>query len=473
MSDARQWSRSKQPAPGAGAPAALAQVRRDTIVAIATAPGRAAISVVRLSGDAAERIARAIIRPWPSTPRTMVRCRVHASRAPDAEQLDDALVVHFPAPHSYTGETVVEVHAHGGAAVSQAIAAAFLRAGARAAVAGEFSERAVLNGKLDLVRAEAIAELIDARTRAAHRQAMQGMSGVRTRAFEELRDAALSLEALVAFDIDFPEEDHGVLARAQVEDAASGLLNQLAVLIGRGALTAAARDGATVVLAGAPNAGKSSLLNALVGEARVIVSDEPGTTRDAVEVLLDGDPWPIRLVDTAGLRSDAGLVERLGMEVSERYLRRADVVLACGETVTDVEAIRRRLEQLTDAAVLPLLTKADLRAAAPTSGVIPVSAHSGEGLDALRDEIARAVAERLASSDSDLLVAGSARQQAALQQAHAEIAAFIREWREAALPSPVVGTHLRAATVGLEQLIGAVDVDDVLARVFSTFCVGK
>ena len=473
MSDARQWSRSSHPAPDAGASMALARVRQDTIVAIATAPGRAAISVVRLSGDEAERIARAIVRPWPPTPRTLTRCRVYASSAPDAEQLDDALVAHFPAPHSYTGETVVELHAHGGTAVSQAIAAAFLRAGARAAVAGEFSERAVLNGKLDLVRAEAIAELIDARTRAAHRQAMQGMSGVRTRAFEELRDAALSLEALVAFDIDFPEEDHGTLARSRVEEAAIALLDRLASLVGRSTLTAAARDGATVVLAGAPNAGKSSLLNALVGEARVIVSDEPGTTRDAVEVLLDGDPWPIRLVDTAGLRSDAGLVERLGMEVSERYLRRADVVLACGETADDVESIRRRLDPLTEAIVLSLLTKADLGTTPATSGVIAVSAHSGEGLDTLRSEIARAVAERLASADGDLLVAGSVRQQAALQQAHQEITAFIRAWREGVLPAPVVGTHLRAATTGLEQLIGVVDVDDILARVFSTFCVGK
>lgn len=471
MSDARQWSRSSGTAPDSRAE--LARVRRDTIVAIATAPGRAAISVVRLSGVDAERIARSIVRPWAPTPRTLSRCRVFASSAPDAEELDDALVVHFPAPHSYTGETVVEVHAHGGAAVSQAIAAACLGAGARAALAGEFSERAVLNGKLDLVRAEAVAELIDARTRASHRQAIQGMSGARTRAFEDLRDAALSLEALVAFDIDFPEEDHGALARERVEEAAIALRDRLASLAGRHALTVAARDGATVVLAGPPNAGKSSLLNALVGEARVIVSDEPGTTRDAVEVLLDGDPWPIRLVDTAGLRADAGVVERLGIEVSERYLRRADVVLACGETVRDVQSIRRQLSQLTDGIVLPLLTKADQGAARSEPGVIAVSAHSGQGLDALRTAMVRAVGERLGSADGDTLVTGSARQQAALLQAHHEISAFVRAWREGALPVPVVGTHLRAATVGLEQLIGVVDVDDVLARVFSTFCVGK
>lgn len=471
MSDARQWSRSSDA--GAEARAPLARVRRDTIVAIATAPGRAAISVVRLSGDDAERIARSVVRPWPAKPRQLTRCRVHASSAPDAEVVDDALVVHFPAPNSFTGETVVEVHAHGGAAVSQAIAAAFLGAGARAAVAGEFSERAVLNGKLDLVRAEAIAELIDARTRASHRQAIQGMSGQRTREFEALRDSALALEALVAFDIDFPEEDHGALARERVEEAATVLLDRLASLVGRGALTAVARDGATVVLAGPPNAGKSSLMNALVGEARVIVSDEPGTTRDAVEVLLDGDPWPIRLVDTAGLRADAGPVERMGIEVSERYLRRADVVLACGETMADLQSTTQRLQALTDGAVLSLLTKSDQGNTPAGSGVIAVSAHSGEGLDALRAEIERAVAERLGSADSDTLVTGSARQQAALQLAHQEIAAFVREWRDGALPSPVVGTHLRAATVGLEQLIGVVDVDDVLARVFSTFCVGK
>jgi tRNA modification GTPase len=449
-----------------------ARVRADTIVATATAAGRAALAVVRLSGPNAETIGRAVLSKWPGTPRTFVRCRVHEP-GPSGAIIDDAMAVVFPAPHSYTGETVLEIHSHGGAFVPAAIEGALVRAGARPALAGEFTERAVLNGKLDLVRAEAIGELIDARTRALHRSALHALSGNRTREYSALRASAIALEALLAYDVDFPEEDDGPVSRERVEAAALELLGTLQRLCAGASRATIARDGALVVLAGAPNVGKSSLLNALVGESRVIVSDEPGTTRDAIEVLMDADPWPIRLVDTAGIRDDPGVVERLGIEVSERYLKNADVVLLCSDEGSDHRALRERIAQLTDGSVLEVRTKADLggRAGSGTEDCA-VSATTGDGLEVLRDLLSERIQSRVGTTDGTEVVA-SARQRAALEGARDEVALFLEAWKERKLPAPVVASHLRAATTMLDELIGAIDVDDILDRVFSTFCVGK
>ena len=449
-----------------------ARVRSDTIVATATAPGRAALAVVRLSGPEAETIGRRILRPWPRTARTLTRCQVYDAGT-DGTMIDDALAVVFPAPHSYTGETVVEVHSHGGHFVPTAIESAFVSAGARPALAGEFTERAVLNGKLDLVRAEAIGELIDARTRALHRSALHALSGNRTQEYSTLRSRAIELEALIAYDVDFPEEDDGPVSRDRILSAATSLQDALSTLCSGASRATLARDGALVILAGAPNVGKSSLLNALVGESRVIVSDEPGTTRDAVEVLLDADPWPIRLVDTAGMRENAGTIERLGIEVGERYLRNADVVLLCHDTALGDQSVRRRIEALTDGAVVAVRTKADLPSAGDSvAGDCTVSATTGEGIEALRKLIETRVAERAGNGEAGAVVA-SARQQAALQRAQAEVNAFLSGWIERRLPAPIVASHLRAAAAALDELVGVIDVEDVLERVFSTFCVGK
>lgn len=473
---------------------ARARVRSDTIVAVATATGRSALAVVRLSGPDAERIGRVVLSPWPERARTMVRCTAR-DPSPGARVVDDCLAVVFPAPHSYTGETILEVHTHGGRYIPGALVAAFIYAGARQALPGEFTERAVLNGKLDLVRAEAIGELIDARTTAAHRSAMHAMSGDRSRAYGALRDAALEVDALIAYDIDFPDEDHGPLARARVEAAAVRLHAQLRTLIDSAPAAAVARDGALVVLAGPPNAGKSTLFNALLGEARAIVSDEPGTTRDAIEALLDSDPWPIRLVDTAGLRDDPGAVERLGIEVSERYLRTADVVVLCVDSDSSLTKMRTAIGQLTQGIVLPVRTKADLSAAPdhlavaerstshmsqddkvarrPRPATLSVSALTGDGIGALLTSIMGAVSMCVGDPAEHPFATANARQRAALNAAESEMEEFLTAWRADVLPSPVVATHLRAATRALDELIGVIDTDDILARVFSTFCVGK
>lgn len=449
--------------------------RHDTIVAVATPLGRSAVSVIRLSGADAERFSKRCVSPWPAQERVLGRCHVHEPDDP-ARVIDDGLVVVFPAPRSYTGETVVEIHGHGGTYIATAIQAALVAAGARPALPGEFTERATLNGKLDLVRAEAIGELIEARTHASHRAAMQALSGVLTRRYAALRSEAIEVEALIAYDIDFPDEDHGPVARERINAAAVALGAQIRALLATQPAVILGRDGAVVVLAGPPNAGKSSLLNALVGESRVIVSDEPGTTRDAVEVLLDVDPWPIRLVDTAGLREDAGTVERLGIEVSERYLKGADVVVACAESADGLFEVARRIGALTEAPVIGVLTKSDIAGHVVSSfgsGPLAVSARSGEGLVELQSRIAKVIADRIGEPGSLPPLVASARQRVALETADCELALFRSTWNDGLLPAPIAATHLRAAIGALDQLIGVIDIDEVFSRVFATFCVGK
>jgi tRNA modification GTPase len=469
MSDARR-SPSSSPRSSARAP----RVRDDTIVAVGTAPGRSAIAVIRVSGPRAEQIGRRLIAPWPARERELSRCTVRRPEA-SGEAIDEALVAFFPAPRSFTGEQMVEVHSHGGSYVPSAIAAAFAREGARPAAPGEFTERALLNGKLDLIRAEAIGEIIDARTRASHRAAVHGLSGALTRQLSELRAEAIGVEALLAFDIDFPEEDDGPIARHRVDEAAAEVERQLSVLSASAPAASIAGEGAIVVLAGPPNAGKSSLMNALIGESRVIVSDEPGTTRDAVEVLVDTDPWPMRLVDTAGLRDEAATVERLGIEVSERYLARADVVLVCADSDAAMRDASARIATLTRGRIVPVLTKADVaeQTAATHGPGLRVSSVTGTGLEELRAALARVVAECAGGGFESSTIVTSARQRAAIDAALAEIREFRSAWRARELPAPVAATHLRAAVGALDELIGVVDVDEVLARVFSSFCVGK
>lgn len=455
-------------------------MREDTIAAVATAPGRGAIAVVRLSGEDALEICRRFVHPrtgWPAPAREAVRCRIHEA-GDTGGAIDEGLLTIFPAPGSYTGETVVELGVHGGAYVPAAVLAAAVQAGARQAEPGEFTERAVLNGKLDLLRAEAIADLIDARSRAAHRMAMDQLSGALSRRLAALRAGVIEIEALLAYDVDFPGEDDGPMPRQRVLGACDAALAALDALLSTVPAAILGREGATVVLAGPPNAGKSSLLNALVGESRVIVSDTPGTTRDAVDVLLEHDPWPLRLVDTAGLRDGAEPVEQLGIEVSARWLARAHAVVACGETAASLAEAIGAIGRLTTAPVVGALTKRDIvsireqidGAAHP---VVAVSAATGEGLDALLAQVTRAVLASAGDAPADTPMVTRARHRAALERARAELAAFRGAWTDGALPALVAAAHVREAALALDELIGAVDVDDVLARVFSTFCVGK
>lgn len=454
----------------------------DTIVATATAPGRSAIALVRLSGRDAVSLARLVVTPFAATTRTATLCHLHSPRD-SARVIDQGLVTWFAGPASYTGEDVVEFAVHGGPLVCTLVVEACIAAGARPALPGEFTERAVVNGKLDLVQAEAVADLIDARSRAAHRAAVRQLDGALSRRLTALRDALLHVDALLAYDIDFPAEDEAPPSIARVLAACDDAITQVRRLLATLPAAALGRDGALVVLAGPPNAGKSALLNALLGEARVIVSETPGTTRDAVEVLVDDSPYPLRLVDTAGLHTHGDALERLGIEVSERYVAQAHVVLVCAESEEALDRAANAVRAITRGAVLQVLTKVDIRrtedlqanaqkeytATAP----LRVSALTGEGLEHLRTAIRAMVVAHTEIPDDETPLITRARHETALRRASDELSAFRDTWAAGTLPAPVAATHLRAAVTALETLIGAVDVEDVLEHVFRTFCIGK
>lgn len=454
----------------------------DTIAAIATAAGRSAIAVVRVSGARAHDVTRAVLAAWPAAPRV---ASLIAARDPrDGSALDRVLVTRFDAPHSYTGEPMAELSSHGGAAVPAALLGALIAAGARLALPGEFTRRAVLNGKLDLVQAEAVGDLIDARSDAARRAAVTQLDGALSRRLDALRDELLDLEALLAYEIDFPEEDDGPVPRARIEQASGRVLRSLDALLESASAGALLREGATVVIAGPPNAGKSSLFNALLGEARAIVTEIPGTTRDAIEAAAEHAGWPLRLVDTAGLRATADVIERLGIEVSERWLARAHVVLACGEDERSVRATAARVAELSDAPSIGVLTKSDLSASrreetghVPDAGaadvIVRVSVVTGVGLRALLDAVAHVLGEHHGTIEPEMPLLTRARHVRAITEARDELVAFMSVWGTGALPAPVAAVHVRQAVHALDLLIGAVDADDVLGRVFEGFCVGK
>ena len=459
----------------------------DTIVAMATAPGRAALATIRLSGADAHHIAQAVVQKWPAAPGRVRLSPIVEPRS--GKLLDQAVVIRYDAPRSYTGEPVVEITTHGGAVVPGTIIAVLIAQGARHALPGEFTRRAVLNGKLDIVQAEAISDLIDARSQRAQSVALAQLDGNLSRRIARLRNGLIEIEALIAYDIDFPEEDDGPVPEARIIEACTVVLNGLEELRATSSVGELVREGAIVVLAGAPNVGKSSLFNALLGQRRAIVTELPGTTRDALEAVIDAGTWALRLVDTAGLRETSDRIERMGIEVSEHFLTRAAVVLACGDSTDTIVTAVHRIRGLTDAPVIPVRTKGDLVSSpaelvadsyqlrpgsvASIDDVMIVSAERGEGLEQLIDRIVRTLSAAVVPVAIDAPVLTRARHRRAVDQAIEELAAFEEGWSDGRLPAPVAATHLHAAVSALEELIGVVDVEDVLDRVFSSFCVGK
>jgi len=349
--------------------------------------------------------------------------------------------------------------------VPAAAVAALVAAGARPAEPGEFTRRAVLNGKMDLLQAEATADLIDAGSPAQRRRALhqieRGLSG----RLSALRQEVLDLEGLIAYDIDFPEEDEGPVSEQRVRRAWSVVRGRVAELLRTAPEGERLREGALLVIAGRPNAGKSSLFNALLGTERAIVTEIPGTTRDAIEAHAVIEGFPFRLVDTAGLRESEERVEKLGIEVSRKYLAAADLVLFCEE---DDDPARATFLSQVQAPVVVVRTKVDL-AGGKGEGVSVVT---GAGLDTLRQRLAEvAFGQLLALGDVEPVVT-RARHRAALERALLELDAF-SEARAASVDAAAAATHLRAAVLALDDLIGVVTPDDVLDRVFATFCVGK
>jgi tRNA modification GTPase len=439
----------------------------DPIAALATPPGRSAIAVVRLSGAGALAVAARVVdglrtdRPRVATLATF--------RDAAGDTIDRGLVTVFPGPGSYTGEDLVELSCHGGLLAPARLLAALHAAGARPASPGEFTRRAVLNGKLDLVQAEAVGDLIDAVAPAQARAALSQLDGGLSRRLAELRRVLVETEGLLAYDIDFPGEDDGPVSPARIAAQLEEVAGRVERLLATAPAAERLREGALLVLAGRPNAGKSSLFNALLGAERALVTEIPGTTRDAVEAHTDFLGWPVRLIDTAGLWDAPGKIDRLGVEVSHRYLASADLVLLCIET-----GRRPGADEMAIAAERPTLvvrTKVDLDGTTAAEGV-GVSAVTGEGLDALRRAVAeRVFAERIALADLEPALT-RARHRTALDRARGALAGALEQFRGSG-DAVLVAHHVREATTALDELVGAVDVEDVLERVFASFCVGK
>ena len=455
-------------------PAAALPGAADTIVALATPAGRGAVAMIRLSGARAIDIVRALgVPPLADRRATVARLTDPAT----GTRLDEALITWFAAPRSYTGEEVVELGVHGGTIGPERVLAACVALGARPAWPGEFTRRAVVHGKLDLLQAEAIADLVDARTTAMQQQALAQLDGGLSRRLMALREQLIHLEALIAYDVDFPEEDDGPIPRARIETATVALEQALAALVATAPRAAMRRDGVLVVLAGAPNAGKSSLFNALLGHARAIVTHVPGTTRDAIEALLDRTPWPLRLVDTAGLRDTQDLMEQLGIEVSQRYLQEAHVVLACGDSGMAVRAAVDTVVGHTTAPVLAVRTKSDLASTNVPLGdmsvpLVTVSAETGDGLDTLLHAIDQCVSSASPASDDDARITRE-RHRLGITTALDEVRAFRQAWGAAFVPAPIAASHLLTARDALSELLGTVDTEEILGRVFRDFCIGK
>jgi tRNA modification GTPase len=451
----------------------------DTIAAISTPPGRSALAIVRLSGDDAVAIAdRVFVGNGPphadAAPRTL---RHGVARDPGGATIDELIAVVLAAPASYTGEPMVELTCHGGDWSAPRLLAALLSAGARAARPGEFTERAFLNGRMDLARAEAVADLIHAESALAHRLAARQITGALSAGLSQVAEPLRDLLAEVEARVDFAEDVGESALPPHIADGLAAAAASLGMLLRGSDLGRRAREGARVALVGRPNVGKSSLFNALLGEARALVTAVPGTTRDAVSERVELAGIPVRLIDTAGVRDAPGAdahVERLGIARTHEEIAGADVVLlvldgSSAWTAEDDDVLAR----LPTGARVTALNKSDLPrrldARAPLDA-IAVSAHSGAGVADVRDALARALGAADEAGGAEALVTNT-RHIDALGRAQSAL----REAQRAAgtEPGEIVAGEIRVALGALGEVTGEAVAPDLLERIFARFCVGK
>jgi len=451
----------------------------DPIVAIATAPGRGAVGIVRASGrDLSPLIAAMCAKSL--TPRV-----AHYGPILDAQgqALDQGLAIHFPAPNSYTGEDVLELQAHGGPVVLQLILARCLEAGRgiglRLANPGEFTARAFFNDKLDLAQAEAVADLIDASTEAAARSAGRSLAGAFSKEIDGLAQRIIHLRMLVEATLDFPEEEIDFLERAGARRQLADIRAQLDDVMARARQGALLREGLRVVLAGAPNVGKSSLLNALAGAELAIVTPIAGTTRDRITETIQIHGVPVHVIDTAGLRDASDEVEKLGIARSWQAIADADAVLFLHDLSraddplarADDQAIADELARAHAAEPLHVFNKRDLAPHHPLpAGALALSAQTGAGLDALRD----ALLERAGATHvpEGVFIARTRHVEAlARTDEHLQLAQAHADQRDAALD--LFAEELRLAHGALGEITGQFTADDLLGEIFGRFCIGK
>jgi len=450
-------------------------VHPDTIVATATPPGRGGVAIVRVSGPKAPQIAAAMTGAELPAAR-----RVTLTRFLDAagEPIDVGLVLFFTAPHSYTGEHVAEFHGHGGPVVSEALVGRVIELGARRARPGEFTQRAFLNDKVDLAQAEAVADLIDAGSREAARAAMRSLQGEFSAMVHGLVDAVTELRAWVEAAIDFPEEEIDFLADRELEARLGGVREHFAAVERSARQGRLLREGMTVVIAGRPNAGKSSLLNRLAGYDAAIVTDIPGTTRDIVRERIDIDGMPLHVLDTAGLREAPDVIEAEGIRRATLEMARADRVLFIVDAADDPDArafTEERARLPADVPVTLVLNKIDLATGIPMSDTvsgpprIAVSAKTGAGLDVLRAHLRDCMGYQVADAGT---VSARARHLDALARARRHVDAAETQLRESRA-GELVAEELRLAQVALGEITGMVTSEDLLGRIFASFCIGK
>ena len=442
---------------------------QDTIAAIATAAGAGGVGVVRVSGVRVREIAETICNTT-LKPRYAHYARFHDERG---EVIDDGIALYFKAPASYTGEDVVELQAHGSPAVLQLLLARCCALGARMARAGEFSERAFLNGKLDLTQAEAVADLIAAGDARAARAARRSLDGVFSRRVDALADALLRLRVHVEAAIDFADEPLDTLGGDALRRGLAQAADDLDALLREAERGQKLRDGLHAVIVGPPNAGKSSLLNALAGSERAIVSDIAGTTRDLLRETVRVDGVELTLVDTAGLRAGGDTIEREGMRRAASELTRADLAIVVLDA-RDIETGRAAVaEAITDVPQrLWVLNKADLLSTPPPADaedMVWVSAHTGAGLVPLHARL-KAFAGG-ATDGAEGAFSARARQVDALRRAVLELAAA-RQWLDGDMLE-LCAEALRAGHDTLGEITGHVAPDDLLGHIFSSFCIGK
>jgi tRNA modification GTPase len=445
----------------------------DNIAAISTAFGEGAIAILRLSGPNVVAIADSIFRAPRPAATLPSRHQQLGAIYDNGTKLDDVLLSVHRAPHSYTGEDVVEIHCHGGVLITRRILELLLAKGARAADPGEFTRRAYLHGKMDLTQAEAVMDLIRAQSDLALRAATEQLAGALGERICGIREALLETLAHVEAHIDFPDEDIDPATGDALMAKLGAVAAQIDALLATAARGRVLREGISTVICGAPNVGKSSLLNLLLGFDRAIVSSRPGTTRDLIEEVINLRGIPLRLIDTAGLRESGDEVEQAGMARARAQMERADLLLHVHDASAPPDATELAANDMSRENVIVVLNKMDLGEdpAWRTVRGVRISSLERTGIDALEE----AIAARIGAGETaqrDWRIAINARHKSCLETARSFVQHAIDGLREQISPE-LVAEEIRAALTAVGEVVGAVEADEVLAQIFATFCIGK